>query len=368
MDPAGALSRDRAKSRNGYGSAPMTSQPAAARIPCPGPIRTFRSDQPADRDPVSLKIDTHHHIVPPFYFEEAEEGGELAGGLTPPPWSPEAALEFIDSLGVDAAVTSISTPGVHLGDDARARALARRCNEFAAGLISEHPDRFGGFAILPLPDVEGSLAELEYSLDTLQLDGICVMSNAGGRYLGDASFRELFQELQRRGTVVFVHPTASPDPQAHNMGLTDNLIDYPLDTTRTVAQLHYSGTFARTPDVRYIFAHAGGAIPYLAGRFAIVDEMGVMGAGLPPAAESFSRIYYDTALAWGDPVLHALAAIAGPRQVVFGTDFPYIRPDLAKHAREQVGATREFDAPARDLILGGNATELFPRLAAHVSA
>ena len=317
---------------------------------------------------MSLNIDTHHHVIPPFYFEEVEEGGQLTGGLTPPPWSAEAALEFMDSLGVDAAITSISTPGVHLGDDAKARRLARRCNEFAAELISEYPGRFGGFAILPLPDVAGSLAELEHSLDTLQLDGVCLMSNAGGNYLGDAAFKEIFDELQRRGAVVFIHPTASPDPRAHEMGLTDNLIDYPLDTTRTVAQLHYSGTFARTPDVSYIFSHAGGAIPYLAGRFAIVDEMGVMGAGLPPASDSLSRIYYDTALAWGDAVLHTVAAIASPRQVLFGTDFPYIRPDLARRARKEVGETREFDASTRELILGGNAAELFPRLAAHVGA
>jgi predicted TIM-barrel fold metal-dependent hydrolase len=334
-------------------------------------IRTSTPVAAASRDSripdVSLKIDTHHHIVPPFYFQEAEEGGELTGGLTPPPWSPEAALEFMDSLGIDAAITSISTPGVHLGDDQKARRLARRCNEYAAELISEHPTRFGAFAILPLPDLDGSLAELEHSLDTLKLDGVCLMSNAGGRYLGDPAFKELFQELQRRAAVVFVHPTASPDSAAHAMGLTDNLIDYPIDTTRTVAQLHYSGTFAHTPDVRYVFSHAGGTIPYLAGRFAIVDEMGIMGQGLAPASESFARIYYDTALAWADPILHAVNAIAGAQQVLFGTDFPYIRPDLAKRAREQVANTPEFDAAEREQLLGGNASELFPRLAARAS-
>jgi 6-methylsalicylate decarboxylase len=312
--------------------------------------------------PVTLKIDTHHHIVPPFYFEEAEQDGELTGGLTPPPWSADRALEFMDRLGIDAAITSISTPGVHLGDDAKARSLARRCNEFAASLTAEYPTRFGGFAILPLPDVDGALAELEHSLDVLKLDGVCLMSNAGGRYLGDPAFGELFAELQARGAVVFVHPTASPDPAAHAMGLTDNLIDYPLDTTRTVAQLHYSGTFARTPNVKYIFSHAGGAIPYLAGRFAIVDEMGIMGEELEPASESFRRIYFDTALAWTDPVLHTLATIAGAEQVLFGTDFPYIRPDLAERATKHLASTDELGPRERYLVLGGNATELFPRL------
>ena len=313
---------------------------------------------------MSITVDTHHHVVPPFYFEEAEQDGELTGGLTPPPWSAERALEFMDDLGIDSAITSISTPGVHLGDDARARNLARRCNEFAAELVAEYPARFGGFAILPLPDVDGALAELEYSLDVLKLDGVCVMSNAGGRYLGDRAFGELFAELQHRRAVLFVHPTASPDPTAHSMGLTDNLIDYPLDTTRTVAQLHYSGTFGRTPDVSYIFAHAGGAIPYLAGRFAIVDEMGIMGEDLEPASESFRRIHFDTALAWTDPVLHTLACVAGAGRVLFGTDFPYIRPDLAARAVEKVRSTAEFEPTERDAITGANAAELFPRLAA----
>jgi aminocarboxymuconate-semialdehyde decarboxylase len=316
---------------------------------------------------VSITVDTHHHIVPSFYFEEAEQGGELTGGLTPPSWSPDGALEFMDSLGIDVAITSISTPGAYLGNEAKARQLARRCNEFAAELISDHPQRFGGFAILPLPDMDGSLTELQYSLDVLELDGVCVMSNAGGRYLGDPRFDELFAELQRRAAVVFVHPTASPDPSAHAMGLTDNLIDYPLDTTRTVAQLHYRGTFARTPDVSYIFAHAGGTIPYLAGRFAIVDEMGIMGHDVGPASESFQRLHFDTALAWTDPVLHTLASVAGASQVLFGTDFPYIRPDLAARAIESVSNTVEFDGAERDLILGGNATGLIPRLAARVS-
>ena len=313
---------------------------------------------------MTFTVDTHHHILPDFFFQATNEAGHPAGGVAPAPWSRADMLAFLDDAGIDVAVTSISTPGVYLGDNGKARTLARRCNEFAAELIAEYPSRFGAFAILPLPDVEGSLAELAYSLDVLNLDGACVMSNAGGRYLGDPGFAELFAEFERRAAVLFVHPTASPDPAAHEMGLTDNLVDYPLDTTRTVAQLHYSGTFARTPSVSYVFAHAGGAIPYLAGRFAIVDEMGIMGEGLAPAAESFRRLYFDTALAWADPVLHALGAVAGAEQVLFGTDFPYIRPDLAERAAKHVRSTSEFEPAERELIVGANANRLFPRLAA----
>ena len=117
-------------------------------------------------------IDIHHHILPDFFWRETNEAHGPVGGIAPPAWSSESALSFMDDAGIDVAVTSISTPGVHMGNDARARSLARRCNELAAKLVQACPDRFGGFACLPLPDVDGSLAELSYALDVLQLDGV----------------------------------------------------------------------------------------------------------------------------------------------------------------------------------------------------
>ena len=114
------------------------------------------------------------------------------------------------------------------------------------------------FAALPLPDVDGSLEQIEYAFDVLELDGVSIITNADGSYLGDSRFDPIFAELQRRSAVVFVHPTASPDPIAHTLGLPDALLDYPVDTSRAIAKLHYSNTFARTPDVKYVFAHAGG--------------------------------------------------------------------------------------------------------------
>src|SRR6201999_2694774 len=190
------------------------------------------------------------------------------------------------------------TPGVHIGDDAKARDLARRVNDYGASLIQEWPDRLGGFAALPLPDVDGALRELEHSLDTLKLEGVVLFSNARGIYLGDKRFRPLFDELERRKAVVFVHPTASPDPSAHSLGLPDSLIDFTADTTRAIAQLHYGNTFARTPSVKYIFSHAGGTIPYLATRFSIVDEMNVIPGAEErgSAADTLRRLYWDTAL------------------------------------------------------------------------
>lgn len=311
-------------------------------------------------------IDVHHHILPDFFWRETNEGQAPVGGITPPPWDKDSTLAFMDEAGIDVAVTSISSPGVHVGDDARARALARRCNELAAGLIQARPDRFGGFAALPLPDVDGALTELSYALDVLKLDGVVLFSNARGIYLGDRRFEPLFQELERRRAVVFVHPTVSPDPSAHGLGLPDSLIDFTADTTRAVAHMHYSNRFARTPNVKYIFSHAGGTIPYLAGRFSIVDKMKVIPGDehRGSAADTFRRLYWDTALSWSDPVLRMLRSTVGMTQVLFGSDYPYLRRDLAVGCVGEMARTEELTDGERRSVLSENALKLFPRLVA----
>jgi predicted TIM-barrel fold metal-dependent hydrolase len=313
---------------------------------------------------MGLIVDVHHHILPDFFWQATNGDHGVVGGVRPPPWSVEDAVAFLDEAGIDVAITSISTPGVHMGDDAAARALARRCNELAAELVRARPDRFGMFACLPLPDVDGAFEELTYALDVLRADGVVLFSNARGVYLGDRRFASLFDELERRRAVVFVHPTASPDPAAHQLGLPDSLIDFTADTTRAVAQLHYGGTFARTPNVRYIFSHAGGTIPYLASRFAIVDEMGVIAGGdeRGTAAEAFRRLYWDTALSWRDPVLRMLRSVAGIDHVLFGSDFPYLRRDMATGCVREIAQSSELSETERDAVLGGNALTLFPRL------
>jgi aminocarboxymuconate-semialdehyde decarboxylase len=293
-------------------------------------------------------IDVHHHILPDFFWQETNDGAHPVGGIAPPPWDEASALAFMDDAAIDVAVTSISTPGVHVGDDARARYLARRCNELAATMTQKRPDRFGGFAALPLPDVDGALDELTYALDAFKLDGVVVFSNSNGVYLGDKRFEPVFEELERRNAVVFVHPTASPDLAAHRLGIPDSLIDFTADTTRAVAQMLYSNRFARTPNIKYIFSHAGGAIPYLAGRFAIVDEMNVV-----PGGE-----IRGTAAA----TLRRLRDVVGLTQVVFGTDNPYLRRDMAVRSAEHMRRTTALSEAERQAILQGNAQRLFPRL------
>jgi predicted TIM-barrel fold metal-dependent hydrolase len=313
---------------------------------------------------VTFTVDVHHHVLPDFFWAATNEADHPVGGIAPPAWSRESALSFLDDAGIDVAITSISTPGVHTGDSAAAKDLARRCNELSAKLVKDHPNRFGGFACLPLPDIDASLEELRYALDELHLDGVVLFSNSLGVYLGDRSLTPIFDELQRRKAVVFVHPNASPDPSAHALDLPDSLIDFTADTTRALAQMLYTNRFADTPDVKYIFSHAGGTIPYLAGRFAIVDTMNVIpGAeSRSSATDTYRNLYWDTALSWSDPVLAMLRDVVGIDHVVFGTDYPYLRRDLAVDARQHIVDSVELSTEETESVLGLTATTLIPRL------
>jgi 6-methylsalicylate decarboxylase len=315
---------------------------------------------------MSFTIDVHHHILPEIFWRATNDAHNPVGGIAPAPWSKGSTLSYMDDAGTDVAITSISTPGVHMGDDAAASDLAKRVNEISAGLIQERPDRFGGFAALPLPDVDGALRALEYGLDVLKLDGVVLFSNARGIYLGDARFNPLFDELERRSAVVFVHPTASPDAAARSLELPDSLIDFTADTTRAIAQLHYHNVFARTPSIKYIFSHAGGTIPYLATRFSIVDEMDVIPGAEDrgTAADTLRRLYWDTALSWHPANLHMLRSVVGMGQVLFGSDYPYLRRDLAVACRHEVEASPELSSEESGAVLAGNGLKLFPRLAA----
>jgi aminocarboxymuconate-semialdehyde decarboxylase len=313
---------------------------------------------------MSRTIDLHQHVIPDFYWEASNVGGNAAGGINPSRWSLDGTIAYLDEAEIDLAVLSISTPGVHFGQDASARTLTRRVNEFIADLRRDRPDRFGGFAALPLPDVDGALEQLEYAFDVLELDGVILMTNAGGRYLGDARFDSVFAELQRRGAVVFVHPTASPDAVAHSLGLPDALLDFPVDTSRAIANLHYSNTFARTPDVKYVFSHGGGTVPFLAARFAMVDAMNVIAGadGRGSFADTARHLYWDTASAFSDPVLRLLRSVIGLQHVVFGTDYPYPHDDISIAGLRTLRSTAELADEERAAVLAGSASQLLPRL------
>jgi predicted TIM-barrel fold metal-dependent hydrolase len=297
-------------------------------------------------------------MVPPAYGQWLRDRGMAAGGLPIPEWSPEASLALMDERGVETAILSVSTPGVHLGDDAEARARAREVNEFAAKVVHDHPARFGFFATLTLPDVDGALAELAHAFDALRADGVVLLANSRGVYLGDARFDPLFDELNRRGAVVFVHPSIIPGLEPLP-GVPAFVADFLLDTTRATIQLARSGTLDRCPDLKIILSHAGGFVPYAAYRIAIAASA----AGNPlEGMARLRRFHFDVALSSSPTALPSLLAFTEPSRVLYGSDFPYAP---AGAVAAFAGLYESFPLPEaqRGSIDRGAAEALFPCLA-----
>ena len=305
------------------------------------------------------RIDVHHHLVPPFWAEALPRHGGDPSGWHSPAWSADTSLAFMDTQCIATAVLSLTAPSVTGWDVAGRREMARRVNEFGSELVARRPDRFGTFATLPLPDVEGALRELEYAFDVLRADGVVLLSNYAGQYLGDPALRPLWAELDRRAAVVFIHPAKPPIPIIED--IPGPIVDYPFDTTRTAVQLVLNGVVARSPRVSIILSHAGGFVPYAAHRFAELAP--AARAAVPPAAElieGFRSFYFDTALSSGPASLLALQSFARPGHILYGSDFPY--------APASVGAsfTAKFDAfdlpkDIRTGINNGSAQQIFAR-------
>ena len=271
------------------------------------------------------RIDVHHHILPPDYARlvgDARIGPLILSGKTPE-WTPAHSIAAMDRNGIECAVTSISAPGVWFGEAEATRSLTRLCNDYAARLRVDHPGRFGMFASLPLPDVDASLAEIAYVFDTLKADGVGLMTNIGGVYPGDAKFAPVFDELNRRKAVVYFHPTAAPCSNCLSE-IPAATLDFPFDTTRAVTSLLFGGTMARCPDIKFVFSHAGGTVPFLADRMARLVARPDFKAKVPNGViPELQRLYYDTALSANARTFAALLALVAPSQIVFGSDYPF---------------------------------------------
>ncbi len=310
------------------------------------------------------RIDVHHHIVPREYVEAlADIGVETPGRFPFPDWSPEATLELMDQNGIATAMTSITAPGVYFGDDAFARDLARRCNEISAGLVSDHPKRFGAFASLPLPNVDAALLEMEYALDTLRLDGVGLLTSIGNKYLGDPVFEPLFDEIDRRNAVVYTHPNIPPGFDVPELIWPAPLMEFVFDTTRAATNLVLSGTLERHPNIRLILSHAGGAIPYIAGRIALADDNPLVSRNIPNGAiAALECFYYDTALSATRYALPSLKELADPTHILFGTDYPFAPEGVMGKTISGLEEHGGFDATAKRAIERDNAARLFSRL------
>jgi predicted TIM-barrel fold metal-dependent hydrolase len=272
------------------------------------------------------RIDVHHHILPPFYLQEA--GKEIRATAPGFPqlfdWTPEKTLADMDAHSVATAVLSMSTPGIWFGDRDQGRSLARRCNEYAVKMRAEHPGRFGLFAALPLPDVAGSLLEIDYALGTLKADGIGLLTSYKNSWLGDEAYAPVFDELNRRKAVVFVHPNVPDCCTATLPMVAQGLIELLFDTTRAITGLLYSGTFARCPDIRFIFCHGGGGLAQMADRIGNGARNPALAAKVPNGVmHELKKLYLDVANMTGPRAFAAVRDLVGMEKMLLGSDFPF---------------------------------------------
>jgi aminocarboxymuconate-semialdehyde decarboxylase len=274
------------------------------------------------------KIDTHHHYFPKVYVDAV--GWDMLAAAMPngkaPTWSPEAALAMMDENGIAEGILSVSA-GPRIPD---APTILRQCNEYGAELRAKHPGRFGSFASLPLPDIDASMAEVQYCLEHLKVDGFILFTSYEGRYLGDETFAPLLQELDRRKTVAFIHPNQPPYPIPSVAPAS--VLEFPFETTRTATSLIIAGAPSRYRNLRFILSHAGGTLPFLVPRIALSISM------MPHIVERFGdplvairSFYFDTALSAGPSTLSALGQIADPNHILFGTDFPFAPNPAIRH-------------------------------------
>lgn len=298
------------------------------------------------------RIDVHHHVLPPQYADDSMP-------IKLP--DTEAQLHSMDHWHIRTAITSL-TPRVILKNMHRLREVARICNEFQASMLLEQSARFGSFALLPLPDVDGALEELAYALDILRLHGVGLFSSVSGRYLGDPLFDPVFDELDRRKAIVFIHPTHCEAPVETHLRAPPFVVEYVFDTTRAIVNLVFSGTLKRCPDIRFIVAHGGGTVPFLAQRIAMLEgHRGAKGvAGVLPALRS---LYYETASTTAPYALRCLQELVEPTHILWGSDLPFVYGERLQAEVEHWEAYDGFDDNARSAIEEGNALRLFPRFA-----
>lgn len=279
-------------------------------------------------------IDFHAHFTTPHYIEAAKAGGHARPDGMPedywPRWTAQEHLALMDQGGIAKAMLSMSSPGVHFGDDRAARLLAREVNEFGAGIVREHPDRFGQFASLPLPDVDGALAEIAYGLDDLGAAGVTLLTHHAGIRIADRRFAPVLSELDRRGAIVQLHPTAHGAHEDLTSGRPWPMIEFLFETARTVIDFVLSGAAARYPRIRLIVPHLGGVLPLLTERVEEFRTIDGEPADRATVGDVLGRFYYDLAGMPSDRQIAALAGLARPDRLLYGSDYAWTRSELAQ--------------------------------------
>jgi len=282
---------------------------------------------PKNASPLEAKrdlVDVHHHVWAPAFLKELE-----SRKLAEPParnWSLNKTLDDMALAGVTYSITSPTTPAASFGDAETMRRMARVSNEYGAQLARDYPKQFGFFATLPMLDVDGALKEIAYSCDVLKAQGIAMLTSYDGKWLGDASFAPIMDEINRRKLIVYTHPANPKCCNGLQEGVPGSTIEFATDTTRTITSILFSGTATRCPDIKFIFSHAGGTMPFLVERLTMLPKLNANFGKVLPSDQvipTLRRFYYDTAQASHPGALLSLLNLVNVSQVVFGTDFPY---------------------------------------------
>ena len=304
------------------------------------------------------RIDTHHHVFPPPYIAALIEGKQDA--QIAKAWSVARTLDDMERAGVETSIVSLTQPAVTFAPPDVARRVARESNEWVAKLAADNRGRFGSFATLPMPDVDGTLREIAYALDTLKADGVCLLTSYRDRWLGHVSFAPVLDELNRRKAVVYTHPATADCCNNLLPGIPATVIEFGTDTSRTITDIVFSGTADRCRDAQFIFSHAGGTLPFLTERLVRLPVQNpAMQTRVPRGVlTELKRFFYDTAWSAHPMALASLTKLVPATQILFGSDYPY------RAGEDHVKGLMEYGFSAADLraIERDNAIRLIPRL------
>jgi len=318
----------------------------------------FAQQRSSTASTASLRIDVHYHVVPPRLLQAL--GAQRLGGPSAN-WSPTHALEAMDEAGVSTGISSIAPAGDPFSDRSAAVRLCRECNEYSARLAADHPRRFGIFAAVPLPNIDASLREIEYAFDTLKSDGIGLFTSYGDKWLGDPAFDAVFEELNRRSAIVYTHPNTASCCRNLLPNIGDGAIEWGTDTTRAIAQIIFGGAAARYPNVRMIFSHGGGTMPFLVERFTTMARSAQFAPKFPQGfGAAAANFFYDTAQVANPAAMSALSKVVPISQIVFGTDYPF------RTAAEHVKGLKECGVFSSNELqaIDQNALRLLPKFKA----
>jgi predicted TIM-barrel fold metal-dependent hydrolase len=310
-------------------------------------------------------IDVHSHAILPF-----GQGAPIGSGRKQPDWSVESAISHMEEHDISACVLSLPDSANHATGQ-EARDIARRINEALADIVSRHPSRFGAVATLPGQDADGAVAEIAYALDTLKLDGVTTSTSIDNAYLGEPQFDPWFEELNRRGATLFVHPTITKAGQTLLNGLNPSVIEFMFDTTRMITNMVTTGAKKRFSNVKIISSHAGGAIPFLVNRIQTLEHTFGVGPGRlelssEEVREGTASFYYDLTAATSEAQLGAILKLVPASQLVMGLDFPFMPKSTFAPAVADVRRYPAFTEADSQSLSYDNAGRLYPSLKARI--